>query len=156
MGWEIQCDEYHSEGPCGASPKIAYWPKMKAQSDPVAHEKGTMICDGKYKYVERISGNHELYNLQLDPHETVNIYKENRNSQLVLEMRLELLKWYQQTCDIVPREYDQRFSWEKFWTMIKKICPKEKEEEVRMFIENGGSALEVIELLTSGNKTGEH
>ena len=40
---------------------------MNAEADDFAHEKGTMIRDERYKYVMRLSGTDEFYDLQKAP-----------------------------------------------------------------------------------------
>lgn len=141
---EIQCDEFHSDGPQGSSKNNEYWARMMAQCDPLAHEKGTMICDGHYKYVERMSGNHEFYLLDDDPGERVNRYEEYKHSDKVMRMKDELLKWYQGTCDIVPRTYDSRMTEEQIWIWVKSLCPENEIEKVRNMITDGVSIPEII------------
>lgn len=139
MEWEEQCDEYHSEGPQGYDIRSEYWARMKAQCNPLAHEKGTMICDSTYKYVERPSGANELYDLLNDPQEKINLYSEQKNSEIVKKMRLEMLNWYQRTCDIVPKKYDNRFTEERVWASVRKICPVENEKQMREYIRTGAT-----------------
>lgn len=145
MEAEEQCDEFHSEGPHGAEKTNCYWARMMAQCDPLAHEKGTMISDGHYKYIERPSGNNEFYLLDEDMGERINRYEEFRHSDQVRLMKDELLKWYQTTCDIVPRKYDRRFTEERIWSIVEGMCPKEKEAEVREAIRNGATIMEAAQ-----------
>lgn len=142
---ELQADECHESGKVTLNPGSPYWPKQKAQSDPLAHEKGTMIRTKRYKYIERPSGRNELYDLQDDPGERRNIYEREKDSQEVLKLRLELLKWYQTTCDTVPRKADSRFAPEKIWSMVRSSCPPESERAVRERIEQGGDFMEILQ-----------
>lgn len=105
---EKQADEYHHFGEDGPPRTNDYWAKMQAEKDDSAHEKGTMIFDGRYKYVMRLSGNDEFYDLEDDPREKINRIKEEKYASEILRLKLEMLKWYQQTCDVVPRENDSR------------------------------------------------
>lgn len=146
MDYELQCDEYHAAGPEGPDASSPYWPKMNAQFDPLAHEKGTMIFDGRYKYVERPSGNNELYDLTEDPGERINIYPERKDTPLVQDFCRKLLNWYQTTCDIVPRDYDNRWDAMGIWTMIKGMCPAEHADAVREFIFSGGNMNDIRKL----------
>ena len=82
---------------------------MNAEADDEAHEKGTMIFDGRYKYVMRMSGNDEFYDLESDPKEKINRIDEEQYEAVILKLKLEMLRWYQETCDTVPRFYDSRF-----------------------------------------------
>lgn len=106
---EKQADEYHKYGEGGPPKTSDYWAKMNAEADDAAHEKGTMICDGTYKYVLRLSGRDEFYDLAEDPKEKVNRIGDEKYAGKILEMKLAMLKWYQETCDAVPRAYDSRF-----------------------------------------------
>ncbi len=105
---EEQCDEFHQAGPDGPPKANPYWAKMMAEKDDDAHEKGTMICDGRFKYVLRLSGKDEFYDLVKDPGERINEIGNPDYQEKILEMKLAMLSWYQETCDTVPREYDQR------------------------------------------------
>lgn len=140
---EEQCDEWHSEPP--APGKDPYWAKKTAQLDGEAHIKGTMVTDGHYKLVQRLNGEHELYCLDEDPYEKKNLYVteskqadgtfENPALQQVMQkMQTELLRWYQETCDVVPKTYDNRFSEERMWGMVRNLVPPASEEAVRTYI----------------------
>lgn len=48
-----------------------------------------------------------------------------------------MLEWYQQTCDIVPRDYGRRFTDRIMWAMIKPDCPPHLEEAARKMISDG-------------------
>lgn len=106
---EKQADEYHKYGEDGPPATSDYWAKMNAEADDFAHEKGTMIRDERYKYVMRLSGTDEFYDLEKDPQEKINRIHEEEYASVILNMKLEMLKWYQETCDTVQREFDSRF-----------------------------------------------
>lgn len=105
---EKQADEYHYFGPEGPDPSHAYWAKMQAEADDEAHAKGTMIFDGRYKYILRLTGEDELYDLKEDPLERINRIGKKEYESLVSGLRTRMLKWYQETCDAVPRRYGAR------------------------------------------------
>lgn len=105
---EKQADEYHYFGPQGPEKTHDYWAKMQAEADDDAHAKGTMIFDGRYKYVLRLNGRDEFYDLQEDPKEMINRIDHERYAARILQLKLAMLEWYQETCDTVPREYDSR------------------------------------------------
>lgn len=128
---EIQADEYHASNPDGRELITEYWPKMKAQTDPVAHEKGTMYFDGQYKLIERPYGQKELYDMMNDPQEKINIYEEMKDSPVLMKIQRKLLTWYQTTCDIVPRAIDSRLTADKLWFMVRRMIPKENQEVIR-------------------------
>ena len=126
--------------------KDAYWAKKTAQLDDEAHVKGTMVTDGHFKFVQRLNGNHELYCLDQDPYERRRISMRQRRktrrecSQIPHCGRswngcgAELLRWYQETCDVVPRAYDSRFSEEWMWRFLETLCRGEMEQTVREYI----------------------
>ena len=105
---EKQADEFHKYGEAGPPKTSDYWAKMNAEADDFAHEKGTMIFDGRYKYVMRLSGTDEFYDLKEDPQEKINQIDEAKYAEIILKLKLEMLKWYQETCDTVQREFDNR------------------------------------------------
>ena len=54
--------------------------------------------------------------------------------EVMNRMQTELLRWYQETCDVVPKAYDNRFSEERMWGMVRNFVPPEEEMKVREFI----------------------
>ena len=128
---ELHCDEFHAAGPEGPSEKFVYYPKMKAQTDNEAHIKATMIRDKKYKYISRISGEDEFYDMEADPSEKINQISNPEYALQIAKMQVEMMKWYQRTCDVVPYTYDKRFSDEMMWAKVKNLCPPGYEEDVK-------------------------
>lgn len=54
-----------------------------------------MIRSKKYKYVARYPyGENELYDLQNDPEENVNLIDDERYADIVIDMRCKLEKWF--------------------------------------------------------------
>lgn len=134
---EIHCDEYHSVGPTGPPENFVYWPKMKAQTDHDAHAKATMIRSETFKYISRITAEDEFYDLREDPGERRNQIHNPAYADKVAHMQVELMRWYQRTCDVVPYEQDRRFTDEMLWAKVKNSCPREYEQEVRGKIRGG-------------------
>lgn len=143
LAHEEQCDEWHSEPPVPGMD--AYWAKKTAQLDDEAHCKGTMVTDGHYKFVQRLNGEHELYCLDTDPYECINLYAIGEKDaeglltdpslrQVMAKMQAELLEWYQRTCDVVPKAYDNRFSEDRMWAMVRNLVPPEMEGQIREYI----------------------
>jgi len=131
---EIHCDESHTLGHGGTDPASTYWPRQRAQEDDVAHTKATMLRTSKYKYVRRLYEEDQLFDIENDTGEQNNLVMLPSMMPVLAEMRLMMLDWYQQTCDIVPLVYDDRFNFEMIWCRIKKICPPEKVNEVQEII----------------------
>ena len=130
MPGETHCDESHSNGPKGSPPSFVYWPRQSAQREDDAHLKGTMITDGKYKYIMRQDDTDEFYDLEKDPGERTNVIDDPAYAAIIRKMERELLRWYQGTCDIVPFDFDARFNHEMMWAMMKSGCENEEEEKI--------------------------
>lgn len=134
---ETHCDEYH--GPHGepSRPQDVYWPKKMAQADDAAHAKATMIRDKQYKYISRITGEDELYDLQADPRETTNRIDDPALQGEKYRLQLALMRWLQETSDIVPFDFDNRFTEESLWSKVAAIVPAGCEQDVRAKIRGG-------------------
>ena len=96
-----------------------------------------MIRTAEVKYIHRSNGEHEFYDLRTDSLEENNVYDRCEYADLILELRLKMLDWYQATCDIVPRQYDRRLSVEAMWNRVKKSCRPEWEDAIRRLIRDG-------------------
>ena len=90
------------------NPADPYWPRMSVQQMDDAHARATMIRMGNLKYTMRMSGKDELYDLSIDPDETVNLIDQPSYEDDVLKMKLRMLEWYQQTADWIPSRRDIR------------------------------------------------
>jgi hypothetical protein len=55
----------------------------------------------------------------------------------ILHHKELLMFWYLHTSDVVPFDYDMRFSPEMTWHKLKRLVPKEHEEEIKMKIAKG-------------------
>lgn len=146
---ELHCDEFHNAKGMGANPTDDYYPKKLAQKEDDAHDKGFMIRNKEFKYISRSRTKDEFYDLCKDPNECINeidnpIYKEK-----IIEMKEQLLKWLQQTCDVVPYEFDSRFTKEMTWAKVSGMVAKENEEKVREFIDTGADFMTVIRFCLS-------
>jgi arylsulfatase A-like enzyme len=87
-----------------------YTPRLKLQldDDTLYHGKATMCRTRTHKYVRRLYEEDELYDLVNDPHEVRNIIGQPGTTPVVAELQQRMLRWYQETCDIVPQDPDQR------------------------------------------------
>lgn len=137
---EKHCTENHNNG---ANKAFVYWPRQQAQSDDFAHAKATMIRGERYKYIKRSQGNDEFYDLFKDPNEKTNQISTPEYSAEVLQLKEKMLDWYQDTCDIVPFDYDARFSKEMLWSMVKPKIAPEHYEDVQNILDNGGGLAEI-------------
>lgn len=151
----MHCAEYWNSGENGVSPLNLYYPRLKTQVDDIAHTKATMIRSERYKYVRRLYENDEFYDLGKDSNEINNLINEPEYQGEISKMQLEMLEWYQKTCDIVPFKKDDRFSPEMIWSKLKKICPENKLEELKEFINNGAGFMKVIDWINEQNQNEE-
>ncbi len=133
---ETHCDEYH-DSPGGASEEYVYWPKLMAQSDSEAHAKGIMIRGERYKLITRISGEEELYDMEKDPGERINLIQDSSLSGTVQEMKKAAFDWLFRTSDIVPYEKDQRMTRQMMLEKARKMIPSEKMDKLIGFLDAG-------------------
>ena len=88
---------------------MLYWPRAQMQkSESGSHSKAAMCRTRDYKYVRRLYELDELYDLREDPGEMRNLIDEPAYASVLAQLRERLLTWYQETCDVVPRETDVR------------------------------------------------
>ena len=67
-----------------------------------------MIRTMTHKLIRRSSGHHELYDLQADPHELVNVYGRTEHAEVERRLLERMLDWYIHTADVVPFDTDPR------------------------------------------------
>jgi arylsulfatase A-like enzyme len=86
-----------------------YYEKTRLQhDDPTALAKAAMIRTERWKYVARLVGKEELYDLEADADELVNRIDDAGLSDVVVELRNQLLQWLLRTSDDVPFDQDPR------------------------------------------------
>ena len=91
-----------------------YAPRIKLQvqeaeaGEPLAHSKAAMCRTNRFKYVRRAFETDEFYDLAEDPGETRNLIDEPAFADEVLRLKERMLRWYMETCDVVPLATDQR------------------------------------------------
>lgn len=88
----------------------AYWPRSSLQwsDEQPWHTKATMCRSSDYKYVKRLYEDDELYDLHQDPGECRNLIHDPNYAEVKQQMIERMLQWYQETCDVVPRDTDPR------------------------------------------------
>ncbi|MBR2823596.1 MAG: sulfatase-like hydrolase/transferase [Clostridia bacterium] len=141
---ETHCDECHLGNGKMTSPMGVYWPKQKAQTEDLAHSKGIMLRDRRYKYVSRLQGSDELYDLEQDPGERTNMIQDPALKDTVTEMRCRMLKWLEATADIVPFHRDDRFTPEMMIAKGVAAAGREHEAEIRARVEQGASFMDIM------------
>ena len=91
------------------TPEGLYWPRVGLQSsEGPEHTKATMCRTREYKYVRRLYEEDELYDLGEDSREQENRIDDPALSGVLSSLKERMLTFYQQTCDVVPRDPDRR------------------------------------------------
>lgn len=87
-----------------------YSPRLRLQAtdDGPYHTKAAMCRTRTHKYVRRLYEPDELYDLAADPLEETNIAADPACRDILAGLKERLLRWYMETCDIVPRTPDRR------------------------------------------------
>ena len=82
-----------------------YYPKMAQQQQaPETVARSAMRRDNRYKFVYRSTGEGELYDMQEDPHEYINLFDNPEYGSLKNELTAAMLRWFINTSDVVPHE----------------------------------------------------
>jgi arylsulfatase A-like enzyme len=86
-----------------------YHEKTRIQhDDPTTLAKAAMVRTRRWKYVARLAGREELYDLEADPGELRNRIDDAGLQEVVAGLRSELLRWFLETGDDVPFDKDSR------------------------------------------------
>ena len=105
---EEHCAEYSKEH---FSRDDLYAPRQSIQArNNGEHTKAAMIRTEKYKYIHRLQEEDEFY--ILSEGENDNHIHDPAYADEIARHRAYMLDWYMQTCDLVPKEPDDRFSFE--------------------------------------------
>lgn len=137
-------DEDHcNSAAAGADETAIYYPRFKMQSTD-ACSKGTMMRNHEYKYVYRMGERDELYDLKNDPKELHNLSDGPEYQSVILNMKERMLQWYQETCDIVPKQPDLRFNEEMLLSKLSTKLSKGQMESVRKRISKGESLNNIL------------
>jgi arylsulfatase A-like enzyme len=107
---EVQASEIESFQRFDDPKESLYWPciVLQVSEDKPYHGKGAMCRTKKLKYVRRLYEQDELYDLEKDPQELNNLVDEPVYEHAFTGLRERLLTWYQETCDVVPVDTDER------------------------------------------------
>ncbi|MFP4552019.1 MAG: sulfatase/phosphatase domain-containing protein [Spirochaetales bacterium] len=87
-----------------------YFPRvgLQASDERDWHTKATMFRTKRFKYVRRLYEQDELYDLEVDPGEQRNTISDPAFAEVLAEMKERMLRWYQETADVVPFATDAR------------------------------------------------
>lgn len=109
---ETQAMERESIAALGTNAEMTpYWPRIRLQTtdERPYHGKAAMCRNHTHKYVRRLYELDELYDLEKDPQEMVNVIDDPAYSDVLMELKERMTTWYMETCDVVPRKTDSRF-----------------------------------------------
>ena len=67
-----------------------------------------MVRMGNLKYIMRLYEGDQLYDLEADPMELVNLVDDPAYDKAAARLRDRLLKFYMETADYVPPKFDKR------------------------------------------------
>jgi len=105
---ERHCMELEYE-PGHTDPTDIYYPRLSLQaSDGPEHTKAVMCRTREYKYVMRLYEKDEFYDLRDDPRELHNRIDVPAYEAAVSALRERLLRFFLETCDVVPHDPDER------------------------------------------------
>jgi arylsulfatase A-like enzyme len=89
--------------------EFLYWPRISFQvQEGPEHSKAVMCRTKDFKYVRRFYESDELYDLRSDPNELDNRIDDPDLADVLMELKERLLTFYQETCDVVPHDTNQR------------------------------------------------
>ncbi|MFP4176912.1 MAG: sulfatase-like hydrolase/transferase [Candidatus Brocadiia bacterium] len=108
-GHEPQCFEGGDNDRLLDNEKGIYFPKgLQQQEKPETTCRATMIRTSEWKLIRRTNGEHELYDLQSDPEECLNLYRQEKYREIARKLEQKMLDWYIHTADVVPVDQDPR------------------------------------------------
>ena len=92
-------------------PSGLYWPRVGLQitDDGPYHGKAVMCRTKDFKYVRRLYEKDELYDLNKDSGEGLNIIDDPQYNKVLSHLKERMLTWYLETCDVAPIKTDNRF-----------------------------------------------
>ena len=108
---EIQATEIEAYREKGSNvPLELYRPRLELQisDNGPYHTKAAMCRTKTHKYVRRLYEQDELYDLVQDPLEERNVIAEPAYKDVLSALKERMLRWYMETCDVVPRATDKR------------------------------------------------
>jgi len=85
-----------------------YYDKIRiSYDDPSTVSRSAMIRTKEWKYVARIEGKEELYNLKSDSQELINLIDDHNLKETKAKLKERLLKWYISTSDNAPMKKER-------------------------------------------------
>jgi hypothetical protein len=73
------------------------------------HTRAVMCRTRTHKYVHRLYEQDELYDLVNDPAGLRNVVADFAYAAILDNLKQRMLRWFMETCDVVPRAVDRRW-----------------------------------------------
>ena len=94
----------------GHGPDSLYWPRLSTQClEGPEHTKAVMAREQRYKYVYRLYEDDQLFDLEEDPQELVNLAKLPEYRETALRLQQRILRFLVETGDFVPNRRDKGY-----------------------------------------------
>ncbi len=94
----------------GHGPDSIYWPRLSTQCmDGPEHTKAVMAREARFKYVYRLYEGDQLFDLQEDPQELVNLAELPEHRETALRLQQRILRFLVETGDYVPCRKDKGY-----------------------------------------------
>ena len=120
--------------PSGGRPHGAAQRRLLAEEDGAGGRRGAREGHNGARPPLEV---HELYDLEADPRETINRIDDPDAAAPLAELRGALLQWLQTTSDVVPRDFDRRWTNASLWAKVRPLVPAGYEEDVKEKIRSG-------------------
>ena len=94
----------------GHGPDSLYWPRLSTQCEEGAeHTKAIMVREQRYKYVYRLYEPGQLFDLEEDPQELVNLAGRAEYGEIEGRLQARILRFLVETGDFVPNRKDKGY-----------------------------------------------
>lgn len=94
----------------GHGPDSLYWPRLSTQCEEgPEHTKAIMVREQRYKYVYRLYEPDQLFDLEEDPRELVNLAGRAEYGEIERRLQARILRFLVETGDFVPNRKDKGY-----------------------------------------------
>lgn len=94
----------------GHGPDSLYWPRLSTQCEEgPEHTKAIMVREQRYKYVYRLYEPGQLFDLEEDPQELVNLAGRAEYGEIEGRLQARILRFLVETGDFVPNRKDKGY-----------------------------------------------
>jgi arylsulfatase A-like enzyme len=98
-----------ADAPTAPDPAGLYYPRQSMQTERIEYfGKATMLRTERYKLINRVYEEDELYDLQDDPAELNNRIHDPAYADVAQELRNRMLRFFIETSSVVPSDFNRR------------------------------------------------